>query len=206
VVSAVGARPAAPDSPPRPESLGERFKPSSPADDNYERGKRLSELLRDPRYVIPLIMLIVVIVISAAMGAGPNAVDSAVPSVPGIPREGEPSPTPDVSNDYRRAIDLGTLREAAQNFYRRNGLYPSTAGAVVALCIDALDVGCTLREARGLPSGDGEFPYHYASDGATYALFIARADTPGDIDACPASLPPALSDVPVMCARAEAGQ
>jgi len=164
----------------------------------------LSELFRDPRYLIPLAMLVGVIVISAAMGAGPAAVDSAVPAVPGIPRTENPTPTPDASNDYRRAIDLGVLRDAAQTFYRTHGSFPSTGGAVVALCVDAADAGCALREARGLPSGDGEFPYHYASDGSAYAVFIARADTPGDETQCPATLPPSLSGMPVMCARAEA--
>ncbi len=164
----------------------------------------MSELFRDPRYLLPLAMLVGVIIISAAMGAGPAAVDSAVPAVPGIPRAGSPTPTPDVSNDYRRAIDLGILREAAESFHRKNGSFPNTNSAVVALCVDAVDAGCSLREARGLPSGDGEFPYYYASDGATYAVFIARADFLSDATACSVTLPSHLRDYPVMCSRVEA--
>ena len=164
----------------------------------------MSELFRDPRYLIPLAMLIGVIVISAAMGAGPDAVDSAVPAVPGLPRAGEPSPTPDLSNDYRRAIDLGVLREAALTFYKKTGVFPNTRGAAVTLCVDAVDVGCSLREARGLPSGDGELSYYYASDGVSYAVFIARADNPGDQSECPPALPPQLVGMPLICARTEA--
>jgi hypothetical protein len=151
-------------------------------------------------------MLVGVIIISAAMGAGPAAVDSAVPAVPGLPRSDGPTPTPDVSNDYRRAVDLGLLREAAREYYQKRGSFPNTGGRVVALCAATVDAGCALREARGLPSGDGESPYYYVSDGASYAVFIARTDFVDDPSACPKPLPRELAEGTVMCARAEAAR
>jgi hypothetical protein len=162
----------------------------------------LSELLRDPRYVLPLAVLLFVIVISAAMGAGPSAVDSAVPDVRGrgLPFIPAPTPTPDYTNDYQRAIDLGTLREASLAYYRLNGYFPSTHDTVVPLCEGQADAGCILKQsARGVPIGDGEAPYYYVSDGTTYAIFIAKSDAPGDPALCPGALPPGLTDRPLMC-------
>ncbi len=168
----------------------------------------MSELFRDPRYVIPLAMLIFVIVVSAAMGAGPSAVDSAVPEIPFVPRQEESAapPSAELMKDYQRAVDLGNLHDAALAVRERTGAFPSTNGAVVELCASSADRGCTIREARGLASGDGEFPYYYASDGATYATFVARAETQGDTSRCPAPLPAALESAPVMCVRVEAPQ
>ena len=170
----------------------------------------MSELFRDPRYVIPLAMLIFVIIVSAAMGAGPGAVDSAVPSIPYVPRQGETQtaepPSAALIKDYQRAVDLGKLHDAALAIRERTGAFPSTNDTVVELCASPADRGCAIREERGLASGDGEFPYYYASDGATYATFVARAETQGDVSRCPAPLPAALVGVPVMCVRVEAPQ
>lgn len=167
----------------------------------------MSELLRDPRYLLPLAMLSGVIIISAAMGAGPKAVTSAVPEIPYVPRAevATPEPTVDLVRDYGRAIDLGALGEAALDVHRRTGAFPDSGGRVVALCATIGDVGCALREARGLPSGDGDRPYYYISDGSTYAMFIARSDARGDMSRCPLELPPELRDVPLMCVYVEAG-
>jgi hypothetical protein len=163
----------------------------------------LSELLRDPRYLLPLAMLLGVIIIAAAMGAGPKAVTSAVPEIPYVPRAATAEPTVDLVRDYGRAIDLGALREAALEAHRRTGTFPDSGGNVVPLCATITDVGCALREARGLPSGDGDRPYYYASDGATYAIFIARSDARGDMTRCPAALPAELLDVSLMCVFVE---
>lgn len=164
----------------------------------------MSELIRDPRYIVPLGVLIFVIVISAAMGAGPKAVDSAVPDVTGrgLPFIPDPTPTPDYTNDYQRAIDLGTLREAALAYHARNGFFPSTNETVVPLCEGKADAGCVLKQsARGIPVGDGESPYFYVSDGSTYAVFIARSDVAGASGECPPALPSQLSSGPVTCVQ-----
>ena len=162
-------------------------------------------MFRDPWYVVPLGMLVGVIIISAAMGAGPSAVDSAVPSVPGIPRQIEPTPTPDYTNDYTRTADLFALKDAALNYYRRNGFFPTTNNAIVALCSGNADAGCVLRQSvRGIPVGDGESPYYYMSDGSSYVIFVARSDAQGDLTQCPSALPPDLANTPVICSYAEA--
>lgn len=165
----------------------------------------MSELLRDPRYLLPLAMLLSVILVSAAMGAGPDAVTSAVPEIPYVPRASSPTPVPtsEALRDFRRASDLGSLREAALAVHRRTGAFPDTAGEVLPVCEAVGDVGCALREDRGLASGDGDRPYYYASDGETYAVFIARTDVRGDTARCPANLPAELRDVPLTCVYAE---
>jgi hypothetical protein len=181
------------------------FKPTPAADDNVREGQRLSELIRDPRYTLPLAMLVAVIIISAAMGAGPGAVDSAVPSLPYVPRQDAAAPTasPELVRDYARASDLGALREAALASYRRTGAFSDTRGGVVELCSEPAGTACALLEARGLPSDDGTHPYYYASDGLTYAVFIARAEVQGDETPCPAALPPDLANTALICVRVE---
>jgi hypothetical protein len=165
----------------------------------------LSELLRDPRYLLPLAMLLAVILISAAMGAGPDAVTSAVPEIPYVPRADTPTPEPTSEHlrDYQRAADLGALREAALAVHRRTGAFPDSRNAIVPVCETVGDVGCALREARGLPSGDGTRPYYYASDGESYAVFIARTDERADDSRCPMVLPVELRDKPLMCVFVE---
>jgi hypothetical protein len=166
----------------------------------------LSELFRDPRYVIPLIMLMFVIVVSAATGAGPGAVDSAVPSLPYVPRE-EGVPAPDLARDYARGVDLGKLREAALGYYRQAGSFPDTENQAVAICEDGANSACALRLVQeDLPLDDGEHPYYYASDGMTYALFIAKAEVKGDMSQCPELVPVELASSPLMCTRLEAPQ
>lgn len=165
----------------------------------------MSELIRDPRYVIPLIMLVMVIVISAAMGAGPGAVDSAVPSIPYVPRAGSEATSPDLTKDYARGIDLGRLREAALVYYRQNGSFPNTDGMIIPICDDGANTACGLKlAASDIPLGDGEHPYQYASDGVSYALFIAQSDVQGDVAQCPALVPVQLASSALMCTRLEA--
>ncbi len=150
-------------------------------------------------------MLAMVIVISAAMGAGPNAVDSAVPSIPYVPRTGPESASPDLTKDYARGIDLGQLREAALTYYRQNGSFPNTDGMIIPICDDGANVACGLKLAvSDVPIGDGDHPYQYASDGATYALFIAQSDVQGDFAQCPALVPVQLASSALMCTRLEA--
>jgi hypothetical protein len=163
--------------------------------------------MRDLRYLLPLAMLLGVVLISAAMGAGPKAVTSAVPEIPYVPRAqtGSSAPDPDLIRDQARAIDLGGLREAALDAHRRTGAFPDSGNSVVTLCETIGDAGCALREARGLPGGDGEFPYYYASDGKTYAVFIARAESNGDTSKCPRDLPSGLKGVPLICVYVEPG-
>lgn len=162
----------------------------------------MTELLRDPRYLMPLAVLFGVILISAAMGAGPGALDARVPSIPLVPRVPEDSSSPDLTRDYARGIDLGVLREAALGYHRQNGSFPNTDGRIIELCRDNGNVACGLRLANpDLPETDGKTPYLYASDGRTYALFIARSDVQGDTAECPELVPRELASKPLMCAR-----
>ena len=165
----------------------------------------MSELFRDPRYLMPLAVLFGVILISAAMGAGPGALDARVPSIPLVPRAPENSATTDLTRDYARGIELGVLRETALSYYRQNGSFPGTGDRIIEICKDNANVACGLKLANpDIPIEDGRSPYLYASDGATYALFIARSDVQGDTAQCPELVPRELASHPLMCARVAA--
>ena len=164
------------------------------------------DMVRDPRYIAPLAVLLAVILVSAALGGR---------ALPSVGASGRPSATPgptevlsreDQLLDARRALDLGKLRDALTLYRRRNGTYPSTAGRITTLCDQPSDAGCALSSLGAkLPFSDGELPYWYASDGSTYFALIARAQQAGDTSRCPGPLPDELAVAPVMCIRSEAG-
>jgi hypothetical protein len=166
----------------------------------------LRDIVRDPRYIAPLAVLVAVILVSAALGGR---------ALPSVGASDQPTPTArptealspeDQLLDARRALDLGYLRDALALYRRRNGAYPSTGGRVATLCDKPSDAGCALSSLGSrLPFSDGELPYWYASDGATYFSLISRAQQSGDTSQCPRPLPKELAVAPVMCVRGEAG-
>lgn len=152
-------------------------------------------MFRDPRYLLPLAILLGVIVVSAVLVYN----DQAAAGSAATP---EPPADPALVADYYRSIDLGKLRDAAVEYVRQNGWLPSTQNQIQPVCAAAGDAGCALHDVRdGLPAGDGRDPYWYQSDGETYFLFIARANHAHDRSDCPPVLPPALVAGPIMCLR-----
>lgn len=153
----------------------------------------MTEIFRDPRYLVPLGILLAVIVVSAALVYDERAAQGSAPT-----------PVPDAAAvvDYRRIVELGRLRDAAVEYARKHGELPSTHDEIVPLCALPDDAGCALRDvAPDLPADDGQLPYWYQSDGRSYFLFIARANADGDARDCPPVLPAPLSSGPVMCVR-----
>jgi hypothetical protein len=151
-------------------------------------------MFRDPRYLLPLAILLGVIVVSAVLVANERA--AAGSAAPGSEAEAA------AVVDYYRSIDLNRLRDAAIEYGRRHGLLPTTGGLIQQVCATPQDAACALREvAEQLPAGDGRDPYWYQSDGSSYFLFISRANGEHDRSDCPPVLPPALVAVPIMCLR-----
>ncbi|HXK34446.1 MAG TPA: hypothetical protein VNM91_10585 [Dehalococcoidia bacterium] len=151
----------------------------------------MTEIFRDPRYLVPLGILLAVIVVSAALVYDGRTAQSSAPA-------------PDAATvvDYRRIVDLGRLRDAAVEYGRKHAELPSTSDEIVPLCALPGDAGCAFRDvAPDLPVDDGQLPYWYQSDGRSYFLFIARANKHGDTRDCPPVLPAPLSSGPVMCVR-----
>ena len=173
------------------------------------------DMLRDPRYLLPLGILVGVILASAiivhvdagqATGTPPIATIELPAQSTSTATVAAPAPvTPgldDVLLDSRRALDLGELRDALTMYKKKNGAYPLGGDVVTPVCAQDSDAGCVLSlVSPGIAFTDGKLPYWYASDGETYFVVIARAQIPADESQCPASLPPALVGTPVLCLR-----
>jgi hypothetical protein len=163
----------------------------------------LVELLRDPRYLAPLGVLIVVILIASLLGRGDSHAQSQAPA--GQPHATGPvDPTPDTAAiDARRMSDLTRGRDALEDYLGRYGSFPNTRNTLTTLCAQPSDAGCELKNvSHDLSFSDGDAVYWYASDGARFVL-IATALTAQDTGDCPVGLPAELAAAPVICVRGE---
>mgnify|MGYP001608768861 CR=1 FL=1 len=146
---------------------------------------------------------------SGASGtSGDASVTASTPTVASSPAQTAASgdAADGLALDYARALDLGRLRDALSAYYARYARYPDTSGGVETLCGTLRSAGCDLREVAAsvksdVAFGDGEAPYWYQSDGATYFVLVARASLAQGDAVCPASLPEPLREGPVMCLR-----
>jgi hypothetical protein len=125
----------------------------------------------------------------------PPTAEAAV--TPGMTQEPE---VDDVTRDFARAIDLGSIRDTLHPYRDRFGSFPETGGELTTLCESEADAGCALTAINPrVPFDDGELPYWYVSDGRVFTL-VARAALPqANNGACPGDLPPSLEGVPIMC-------
>lgn len=168
--------------------------------------------VRNPRYWLPIFVLVAVIVVSTAFALVEDGNDatlvtnppaSAIETPAAAAASPTPAPAPDLYQvwyDARRALELGKLHDALIAYKTRFGAYPSTGGAAQTICAKPSDAGCALSNvATDLSYTDGEFPYWYASDGATYYKLISKAEIAGDTGQCPDDLPAELAGGPVIC-------
>jgi hypothetical protein len=162
-------------------------------------------MLRDPRYVAPLAVLVVVIVLSALLR---SAEPRALASTPAATPAAWPAPTATPAEqalliDTRRTYDLARLRDIVAGVEAAGGGLPDTAGTPRRICGAARVDGCVL--AGALAPGDlldAEAPYWYASDGASYFIVMTVAAHSGDERDCARTRPPG-ADGPLLCVRAE---
>ncbi len=162
------------------------------------------EMIRDPRYLLPLGLLVAVIMISFAIGRGDTHAQSGER---GPATTAAPQPTPDdAAVDARRTGDLQRLSDALGVYRERHGSYPSTRNTIAQVCSSDSDAGCALKAITGdLVFSDGDEPYYYASDGARYVL-MARGKTAGDPRSCPVGLPAELAAGAVICMSGDGGK
>jgi hypothetical protein len=176
-------------------------------DDNYTGDEPVSELLRDPRYLVPLAILVAVLLLSVAWGRGNRSVSGTEPADPTAGTLDAGVAPPSLTADGRRSFDLSRIRDALAVYRQRYGGFPGTANVTTTLCAQPTDAGCALGGVvRRLRFADGAGrPYWYVSDGATYYALIAASDADGDPGMCPTPLPVEVAGGPVMCVRMEAG-
>lgn len=171
---------------------------------------------RDPRYLLPLAILIGVIVVSAALvERGRTSAKTASPAAPAVsvtaigdaPAAEATPRLDDQFVDARRALDLVQLRDALAEYRKQHNGYPSTDGAVTTLCATPSDAGCALSSIMpDAPFGDDGGPYWYVSDGRNFATLIAIAKLPHVRGQnCPRQLPPALSGGQLICVSVPRG-
>jgi hypothetical protein len=167
--------------------------------------------LRDPLYSAAFATLVIIAIAAGAIAAadrtsGATPGDAPVPAATATVRPAStPRPVPtatpaeNIWADSQRLLDLANVRDALQTYRARNGAYPSTDGDFSTLCARSLDAGCLLLSvAPDLKAGDGDEPYWYASDGATYTLLAVVSAQP-ETSGCPADLPAELRGRPVAC-------
>lgn len=169
-------------------------------------------MFRDPRYLVPLSVLLGVILVSAALaqnGPGTRAASSPSPTPAATqdsPSATEPPPPPtpdDAAIDARRMQDLVKVRDALLAYRRQHGKFPVTKNGITTLCANPSDPGCVLGSvAGGAPFADGDQPYWFLSDG-TRVVLVAPAQIASDTAQCPPALPPALAGGPVLCLKFE---
>jgi len=162
------------------------------------------DAVRDPRYVLPLALLVAIIVVSAVLRTSPSGEASkATPAATPAPVR-----TPGLDEqllDSHRAFDLAAIAQTLEAYRAQNGAYPSTGADVQLLCAVGDNVGCVLRSYnRSLPASDGIFGYWYRSDGAAFTLY-AHADIKPATDDCPPPLPAALAGGYVLCVNSKGG-
>jgi hypothetical protein len=171
---------------------------------------------RNPRYWVPMLVLIAVIGISPLLAGGGSSDASGGPSKP-APTAAPPTrvataaptstPEPDLDDvliDSRRALDLAKLADALELYRQRYRVYPGTGGEVVTVCASQGNAGCALTSVatQSLSFNDGEGnAYWYASDGSTYFVLASRVEIARDESACPADLPAELAGGSVLCVR-----
>ena len=97
-----------------------------------------------------------------------------------------PTPQPGGGQrDLQRAQDLERIRAALEEYYDKEGSYPSTSGNMQTLCAyQDLDIGCKLTKVLDpLPAADplGDpllNGYWYASDGKSFAVYAIQETVP----------------------------
>jgi hypothetical protein len=156
-------------------------------------------MFRDPRYLVPLGVLVAVILISAVLGRAAESTDAPAGS---DVRSSGVAPTPDASlRDLQRTGDLFRVRDALEAYRSQHGAVPSTGNVLMALCEDRDDPGCSLEsiDHQLKFSYDGD-RYWYASDGQRFVV-IARADQAAPTNECPVGLPREIAGKPIICVR-----
>ena len=96
-----------------------------------------------------------------------------------------PTPQPGAGDrDLQRLQDLERIRAALEEYYDKEGSYPSTGGNMQTLCAyKDLDIGCKLTKVLDpLPAADplGDpltNGYWYASDGKSFAVYAQAGGT-----------------------------
>jgi hypothetical protein len=179
-----------------------KFKAAQIPDDTKRGNTHLVEMLRDPRYLLPLALLLLVIAISFALGRGNTHAQSNMPIVRVSAGAAVGTATADdAAIDARRTADLQRLKEALVLYRRRRGAVPSTNNAIVPACVVPTDAGCALSVAQNdLHYADGGDPYWYASDGTRFVL-IAPMKSAADASDCPPGLPAELAVGPLFCLK-----
>jgi hypothetical protein len=175
-------------------------------------------LTRDPWYGSSLAALCVILAAGGIFlatrssdGQTDNAVNATATATAAEPTSrpaATATPVPDpVTFDFARALDLLKVGQTLEAYFDENGAYPESGGEVVTLCEQTGDPGCVLTTiVVDVPFDDGEEPYWYVSDGATFTLIARAALTQEDTSACPDELPDALAALPVMCASGTGAQ
>lgn len=164
-------------------------------------------MLRDPRYLAPLGVLLGVILLSAVLAqraSGDSAAASA-PSATAVIDDATATPAPTSTPDggaidAARLQDLVKVRDALLAYRRLHGKFPITKNAAT-ICAAPSDPGCVVALEPGtVPFADGDQPYWFVSDGARVTL-IAPAHTPFNAAQCPPVLPAILTGQPVICLK-----
>lgn len=167
--------------------------------------------LRDPRYAVPLGVLLAIVVLSLALtrassgdGRGGDAARGPEDVSPmAATRTPTPTGTPSLDSillDLRRREDVVNIVAALQTYRGRYGSYPTTGGTTTTLCSNAEDAGCGLSAvAESLPAGDGRSAYWYSSDGESFAV-VTRIDGVESPSDCPQDLPGELGGARLYCA------
>jgi hypothetical protein len=169
-------------------------------------------ILRDRTYLLGLAVITGVLAFSLAFGGGSSSgtPQHEVESPSATATVSSPSPTATLSVpptptltqlllDSKRAFDLARDATALELYRRRSGSYPSSNSEFTHFCTLAFDPGCQLLSVTtDFTGGDAIHPFWYRSDGKTYTIFAQAEGAVADNN-CPPELPPALTDVPVLC-------
>jgi len=161
-------------------------------------------ILRDWRYSVPLGALLAITIMAAVLAASPrhDATANPGPTTEGTATATMVIGTPsagDLLLDARRKLDLAALRDAVEAYRFRFGTYPSTGDAYQGACAAAAEALCALKWISAkLPSGDGQTPYRYRSDGSTYVLYSPLSATDGP-SGCPDEIPAEFAGGSVFC-------
>jgi hypothetical protein len=159
---------------------------------------------KDPWYAASLAALAAIALIACVAllsGGSPADADAGASTAPAAtPQAASTAVVDDVTLDFARGLDLGSIRNALIAHYASHGSFPDTDGVVTELCASPDDVGCALQEIdANVPTDDGDSPYWYVSDGSTYTLIAVAALPQADTSSCPSALPEALAGEQLMC-------
>lgn len=163
----------------------------------------MSNIIRDPAYVVGVLVLAGVIALSVVLGDGSSsaAVPPHVAASPSAPTAVAPpevaTPTP---LDARRASDLEKDQAALGDYRLKTGGYPTSEGLFVEFCHYGFEPGCSLISfSKEISGGDGIRQYWYRSDGKEFTLY-AESETASPNGRCPAEQPPQFASAPALCA------